>query len=39
MLYEDHEYELISVYNNTTPTDQDVMAVMFLYILDKEWEK
>lgn len=36
-LYKDHEYELLSVYNNTTSYDQDVMAVMFLYVLDKEF--
>ncbi len=39
MLYKNHEYELVSVYNNTTPVDQDVMAVMYIYILDKEFEK
>ena len=38
-LYKDHEYELHSVYNNTTSSDQDVMAVMFLYVLDKEFGK
>jgi hypothetical protein len=37
-LYKDHEYELISVYNNTTDEDQDSMAVMLLYLLDKEFE-
>ena len=36
-LYKDHEYELLSVYNNTTSSDQDVMAVMYLYVLDKEF--
>lgn len=35
-LYTDHQYELISVYNNTTDTDKDSMAVMYLYVLDKE---
>ena len=38
-LYKDHEYELISVYNNTTDLDQDSMAVMFLYVLDQEFEE
>ncbi len=31
-LYKDHEYELISIYNNTSGTEQDAMATMFLYI-------
>ncbi len=30
-------YELISVYNNTTTRDQDSMASLFLYLLDKEF--
>ena len=38
-VYKGHEYELISVYNNTTSREQDSMAVMFLYLLDKEFEK
>jgi hypothetical protein len=38
-LYKDHQYELVSVYNNTTPEDQDAMAVMFLYVLDKEFRR
>jgi hypothetical protein len=38
-VFEDHEYELVSVYNNTTGEEQDSMAVMFLYVLDKELEK
>ncbi|MBI3450497.1 MAG: hypothetical protein HY049_16495 [Acidobacteria bacterium] len=36
-LYKDHEYELVSVYNNTTNADQDSMAVMYMYVLDKEF--
>ena len=36
-VYQDHEYELISVYNNTTHEDQDSMAVMYMYLLDKEF--
>ena len=31
-LYKDHEYQLISVYNNTTDRPQDSMAVMYLYL-------
>jgi len=29
--------ELLSVYNNTTSSDQDVMTVIYLYVLDKEF--
>lgn len=38
-VFRDHEYELISVYNNTTSTEQDSMAVMLLYLYDKRFEK
>jgi len=38
-LFADHEYELVSVYDNTSGEDQDSMAVMFLYALDKEFER
>lgn len=38
-VFRDHEYELISVYNNTTNEDQDSMAVMFLYLLDTELQE
>jgi hypothetical protein len=37
-LYRDHEYELVSIYNNTTPVDQDSMAVMHLYVRDRALE-
>jgi hypothetical protein len=37
-LFKDHEYELVSVYNNTTNVDQDSMAVMYMYVLDKEFK-
>ena len=30
-IYRDHEYELVSVYDNTSGQPQDAMAVMFLY--------
>jgi hypothetical protein len=36
-VYKDHEYELISVYNNTTDEDQDSMAVMYAYFLDQNY--
>ena len=36
-IYKDHEYELVSVYQNPTEKDQDSMAVMNLYMLDKDF--
>lgn len=36
-VYKDHEYELVSVYENTTGEPQDSMAVMYLYMLDKRF--
>lgn len=38
-VYKDHEYELVSVYNNTTSENQDSMAVMLIYLLDKEFTR
>lgn len=38
-LYKDHEYQVTSVYNNTSDEPQDSMAVMFLYVLDKEFQR
>ncbi len=38
-VFKDHNYELITVYNNTTKEEQDSMAVMFLYLLDKEFQR
>jgi len=38
-LYKDHEYELISVYDNTSGVDQDAMATFFLYLHDADAEK
>jgi hypothetical protein len=31
-IYRDHEYDLISIYNNTSDVDQDAMATMLLYL-------
>ena len=31
----EHEYELVSFYNNTTDEPQDSMAVLYMYMLDK----
>jgi hypothetical protein len=38
-LYKDHEYQVVSVYNNTTDQDQDAMVSIFIYVLDKEFQK
>lgn len=38
-LFKDHEYEIVSVYNNTTEQEQDSMAVMYLYARDKVFKK
>jgi hypothetical protein len=38
-LHHDHEYEVVSVYDNTSGEDQDSMAVMFLYMLDEQYER
>ena len=38
-LYKNHEYELVSGYNNTTTIEQDSMASMFFYVVDKEFKK
>ena len=38
-LYKDHEYELVSVYENTSDETVDSMAVMYLYLRDKRFEK
>jgi hypothetical protein len=38
-LYKDHQYELVSVYDNTSGEEQDSMAVMYLYLLDKDYER
>ncbi|MEM7676333.1 MAG: hypothetical protein AAF449_10060 [Myxococcota bacterium] len=34
----DHEYELVSVYENTTDEPQDSMAVMYMYFADPKFE-
>jgi hypothetical protein len=38
-VYKNHEYELVSIYDNTTKENVDSMAVMFLYVEDKEFRK
>ncbi len=36
-LYKGHEYQLISVYDNTSGVDQDSMAIMLLYVHAKDF--
>jgi hypothetical protein len=38
-LYADHQYELVSVYDNTSGEPVDSMAVMYLYLLDKDFQR
>jgi hypothetical protein len=38
-LHKGHEYALVSVYENTSGKDQDSMAVMNLYLHDREFAK
>lgn len=38
-LFMDHEYELVSVYNNTSGVDRDSMAVMYMYAHDREFDR
>ena len=38
-LYKDHEYELVSTYDNTTPDKQDAMATMFFYLYDHQADR
>jgi hypothetical protein len=36
-LLRDHQYELVSAYNNTSGADRTAMAVMYLYVEDTEF--
>jgi len=38
-IFKDHEYELISIYNNTSGVDQDAMGHMVLFLYDKYFRK
>jgi hypothetical protein len=38
-LVQAHEYELVSFYNNTTDRPQDSMAVLYVYVLDKAFDR
>lgn len=37
--HRDHAYELETTYNNTTAEATDVMAIVYVYLLDKEFNK
>ncbi len=38
-MFKDHQYELVSIYDNTSSEDQTSMAVMLLYLLDHRFER
>ena len=38
-MFASHDYELVSTYLNTTMKNQDSMAVLLMYLLDKEFDK
>lgn len=38
-MYDAHEYELVSNYNNTSTKDVDSMAVLYLYALDVNFDR
>ena len=37
LIHHDHDYELVSVYENTTDEPQDSMAVMYMYFADSSF--
>ncbi len=38
-VFADHEYEMVSVYDNTSGEPQDSMAVMYMYLWDRELDR
>lgn len=38
-VYKDHRYELVAEYNNTTKQDVDAMAIMYMYMHSKDFER
>ncbi len=38
-VYTDHQYEIVSVYDNTTDHDVDAMAVLYLYFYEKSFDR
>ena len=37
-VFADHEYEMVSTYDNTSGEDQDSMAVMYMYLRDRKFD-
>jgi hypothetical protein len=38
-LHKDHQYELVSAYNNTSGKNRTAMAVMYMYVEDTEFRR
>ena len=38
-IHRDHQYEMVAEYHNTTDHDIDAMAILFLYLLDKTFDR
>ena len=38
-VYANHEYEMITEYNNTTQQDIDAMALLYVYMVDKDFDR
>ena len=38
-LYRDHDYELVTRYRNTTKDNIDAMAILYLYLMDREFSR
>ena len=38
-VYKDHEYEIVSRYNNTSGVNQDAMATIMIYLRDKGFDR
>lgn len=38
-IYQDHEYELITTYENTSGELMDAMSIVYLYLLDKDFRR
>jgi hypothetical protein len=36
-IFRDHRYELSAEYDNTSGSETDAMAILYLYLLEKEW--
>lgn len=39
VLHKDHNYDLVSTYNNTSGQDRTAMAVMYMYLEDREFKR